>query len=275
MNFACVTCLQTWPSWRSRDQHVAAKSHLAPEFECDTCDRYCNNQRAIEQHMTALNHWADSSSDEPEYYCDYDSCSEVLDDEDALREHEVNEHFYCDPCDRTFQDSNSIKMHRNSRAHRGNNASCLFCHKSYVTAAGIFHHLEEGACEKAPLTRLGVFQAAKQRDPNGVLTKRLQEWAVEVTLEATTESWDPVTKTFNCSLCSGRFASLESLNQHLKSPKHQQSLYHCPKHGCSREFSTLAAVTEHLQSESCNFMAFEAVQEFAARIFDPGRMITL
>ncbi|KAK1722919.1 uncharacterized protein BDZ83DRAFT_721024 [Colletotrichum acutatum] len=243
MNFACVTCLQTWPSCRSRDQHVAAKSHLAPEFECDTCDRYCNNQRAIEQHMAALNHWADSSSDEPEYYCDYDSCSEVLDDEDALREHEVNEHFYCDPCDRTFQDVNSIKM--------------------------------EGACEKAPLTRLGVLQAAKQRDPNGVLTKRLQEWAVEVTLEATVESWDPVTKTFNCSLCSGRFASRESLNQLLKSPKHQQSPYHCPKHGCPREFSTLAAVTEHLQSESCDFMAFEAVQEIAARIFDPGRMITL
>ncbi|KAK1657141.1 hypothetical protein BDP55DRAFT_37974 [Colletotrichum godetiae] len=275
MNFTCVTRLQTWPSWMSRDQHVAAKSHQAPEFECDTCDRYCNSRQAIEQHMAALDHWADSSSDELEFYCDYDSCSEVLDDEDALREHEVEEHFYCNQCERAFQDLNSIKMHRNSKAHRGNNAPCPFCRRSYVTAAGVFHHLEEGACEKAPLTRLGVYQAVKQRDPDGVLTKRLQEWAVGVSLEATVESWDPVTKTFNCSMCSGRFIYLESLNQHLKSPKHQQNLYHCPKLGCPREFCTLAAVTQHLQSGSCNFMTFEAVQETAARIFDPGRMITL
>ncbi|OHE90221.1 hypothetical protein CORC01_14487, partial [Colletotrichum orchidophilum] len=66
MHFACATCLQTWPSWRSRDQHMATKSHRAPEFECDTYERYCTSQQAINQHMTALNHWADSSSEEPE-----------------------------------------------------------------------------------------------------------------------------------------------------------------------------------------------------------------
>ncbi|KAK1659882.1 hypothetical protein BDP55DRAFT_328868 [Colletotrichum godetiae] len=38
MNLACITCLQTWPSWMSRDEHVAAKSHQAPKFGCDTCD---------------------------------------------------------------------------------------------------------------------------------------------------------------------------------------------------------------------------------------------
>ncbi|KXH25371.1 hypothetical protein CSAL01_12021 [Colletotrichum salicis] len=117
-------------------------------------------------------------------------------------------------------------------------------------------------------------QVVKRRDPNGVLAKRLLEWTVQGSLEATAKSWDPVTETFNCSLCSGRFANLAS-NQHLKSPKHQQNLYHCPKPGCRGEFSTLAAVTSHLESESCNFMTFEAVQETAARIFNPGRMISL
>ncbi|OHE90210.1 hypothetical protein CORC01_14497, partial [Colletotrichum orchidophilum] len=121
---------------------------------------------------------------------------------------------------------------------------CLFCQNFYVTVVGIFHHLEQGACEKAPLTRLEVYQAVNQHDPNG-----------------------------NCFLCSGRFTSLKSLNQHLKSPKHRQNLYHCPKHGYPKEFSTLAAVTVHLQSGSCHFMTLETVPETAARIFNRGRMI--
>ncbi|KAK1507578.1 hypothetical protein CTAM01_02690 [Colletotrichum tamarilloi] len=83
------------------------------------------------------------------------------------------------------------------------------------------------------------------------------------------------TKTFNCSLCSGRFAILEQSNQHLKSPKHQQNVYCCPGLGCPKELSTLAAVTELLQSEGCNIMTFEAVQETAARMFHPRRTMAL
>ncbi|KAF6808981.1 hypothetical protein CPLU01_15585 [Colletotrichum plurivorum] len=94
--------------------------------------------------MTALDHWADSASaesDEPEYYCDYDSCSEAFSDEDELRDHEVTVHFYCDACDREFQDENSIRSHRNSKVHRGQSMCCYFCNKPYVTTAGVFHHL--------------------------------------------------------------------------------------------------------------------------------------
>lgn len=110
MDFACGTCWRTWPSWRSRDQHVAAKYHKVPDFECDTCNRYFGSQRAVEQHMDAVGHWRDSSDEQ--FYCDFDACSEVFDDEDALRDHEVEDHFYCDPCDRHFQSLNNIKMVR-------------------------------------------------------------------------------------------------------------------------------------------------------------------
>ncbi|OHW96406.1 zinc finger protein [Colletotrichum incanum] len=273
MAFACGTCWQTWPMSASRDQHVAAKFHQVPDFECESCERYFNSQKAVEQHMDALDHWADSASDEPGHYCDYDACSEVFDDEEELRDHEVEEHFYCDPCDREFQDLNSIKMHRNGKQHRGKSASCCFCLGSFVTAAGVFHHLERGACPKAPLDRMQVYEVVKRSDPNGVLTKRLLEWSTLANYEATSKSWNADTKTFNCFLCGGRFARLDFLNQHLQSPKHQQNLYHCPKRSCRKEFSTLAAVGNHLESESCNFMRFEAVQETAKRIFDPGRMI--
>lgn len=113
MNFACGTCWKTWPTWRSRDQHVAATSHEVPGFECDTCDRYLKSQSSVEQHMNDLDHWAASASDSSEessYYCDCDYCDEEFDTLDDLRNHEINDHFYCDSCDRSLQDLNSIKM---------------------------------------------------------------------------------------------------------------------------------------------------------------------
>ncbi|WDK14846.1 hypothetical protein CGRA01v4_06127 [Colletotrichum graminicola] len=273
MAFACGTCWRTWSTRTARDQHVAAKSHQVPNYECESCDRYFNSQRSVEQHMDALGHWADSASDEPQHYCDFDACSEVFDNEEDLRQHEVEEHFYCDPCDRGFQDLNSINMHRNGKQHRGKNASCRFCNASCVTAAGVFQRLEQGAYPKAPLDRMKVYEAVQRSDPNSVLTKRLLEWSTSTSFEATSESWNADTETFDCFLCGSGFARLDSLNQHLQSPKHQQKLYHCPKQSCRKEFGTLAAVCNHLESGSCNLMSFEAVQETAKRIFDPGRMI--
>lgn len=115
MAFACGTCWKSWTTWQSRNQHVVAKSHTVPDFECDSCDRYFGNQQAVNQHMTALGHWAESassSSGELEHYCDYGACTEVFGDENALRSHETHEHLYCSPCDRAFQDENSINMVR-------------------------------------------------------------------------------------------------------------------------------------------------------------------
>ncbi|KAF4894952.1 Zinc finger protein 26 [Colletotrichum fructicola] len=275
MSFACGTCWQTWPTWRSRDQHVAAKFHQAPDFECDTCDRYFGSSTAVEQHMNALDHWAESSSNSSggsEYDCYYDGCTECFDDEQELQDHEIHEHYYCSSCDRDFDNANSIKMHRKSKQHLGKKQPCYFCGKLYVTAAGIFYHLERGKCPKAPLDRMKVYEAVKQRDPKGLITERLRQWSGR-SPEATAASWNPSSKTFDCRLCGSSFKLLNSLNQHLQSPKHQEKAYHCPNQRCGEKFSEFAAFTEHLQSESCNYITFEAVQETAKRIFDPGRMI--
>ncbi|KAJ0315170.1 hypothetical protein Brms1b_006283 [Colletotrichum noveboracense] len=43
---------------------------------------------------------------------------------------------------------------------------------------------------------------------------------------------------------------------------------------CGKEFTLLAAVINHLESESCKFMRFDAVQQNVERIIDPGRMIS-
>ncbi|KAI6768403.1 hypothetical protein HG531_010592 [Fusarium graminearum] len=245
-------------------------------FECETCDRYFNDKHAVEQHMSALNHWADSPSEESDYssyICEFDFCDEELDTADDLRNHEINDHLYCDPCDRSFKDLNSIKMHLRSRVHQGETQHCPFCGQSYVTAAGVFQHLENKGCSKAPLNRAMVYEAVRSRDPNGTLTKKLLDWSKSIRFEATGRSLNAVTGAFDCSLCGASFNRLQSLTQHLQSPKHEQKLYHCPKKGCDRRFTTLAAVTSHLESEQCGFMRFEDVQEVVSRIFDPGRMI--
>ncbi|KAF4336733.1 zinc finger protein [Fusarium beomiforme] len=277
MPFACGTCWKTWSSWRSRDQHVADTSHEVPDFECETCDRYFKTRPAVEQHMSALGHWAESasnSSEESSYYCDFEYCDEEFRSADELSNHEINDHLYCDPCGRSFKHLNSIKMHLRSRVHQGENQPCPFCGHLYVTAAGVFQHLENNGCPKAPLSRMMVYEAVKKRDPNGSLTMKLLSWSKSGDFEATERSWNATTSTFDCSLCRASFQSLKSLNQHLQSPKHGQKLYHCPKKDCCKKFSTLAAVTNHLESEQCNFMRFEDVQKAASRIFDPGRMIS-
>lgn len=53
--------------------------------------------------MNALGHWK-----APEYDCG--DCSAVFSVESALRDHEVTRHFYCDDCDKHFQNYNNIKM---------------------------------------------------------------------------------------------------------------------------------------------------------------------
>lgn len=106
----CGTCWRVFTAgWRSRQQHMDATGHNAPDFECDTCDRYFRSQHAANQHMTDVNHWAESSESEvPEFECNH--CDVAFDDEDDLRDHEVKEHFYCDPCNRYFKNWNNINQ---------------------------------------------------------------------------------------------------------------------------------------------------------------------
>ncbi|KAK2741961.1 hypothetical protein CKAH01_01388 [Colletotrichum kahawae] len=237
MPATCGTCnREFWAGWRARDQHCNATGHSPPRFECYSCDDY------------------------------------FVDSEDK-QEHEAEEHLHCGPCDRDFTSWNAIQQHLNSRVHGASGIPCPFCGVERASATGLVHHLERGSCPEAPLNRDALYLAVRRRDPNGVISKKLLEFHGSPTYSATKNSYNYRLDAYQCYICGNSYGKLNSLNQHLNSPVHQQSLYHCPNRRCGREFTTLAAAMNHLESESCGFMRFEAVQQNVGRILDSRRMI--
>ncbi|KAK6209831.1 zinc finger protein [Colletotrichum tabaci] len=274
MTYTCGTCWREFPAgWHSREQHLDATGHWVPDSECDTCDRFFGSRQAVEQHMDALSHWADDCSSEgAEHECD--DCSDCFSDEEDLRDHEVQEHYFCQPCDRYFQNYNNVRQHLNSKTHRVDTIRCPFCTQTCNTATGLIHHLEQGACPRAPLDREKLYEAVRRRDPNGLLSKRLLEWHASPTYTATDLTYNDAARAYECYLCHRLFTTLQGLNMHLNSTVHKQVLYHCPNRHCNRDFKALAGVINHLESESCAFMRFESVQRNVERIVDPRRMIS-
>ncbi|OTB18064.1 hypothetical protein K445DRAFT_9902 [Daldinia sp. EC12] len=263
MAWTCGTCWREFTTLRGREQHMNALCHGIPEHECDTCFRFFNSRSAVENHMNAKNHWF--------HKCGI--CSETWPDEEQMKEHEIEDHLYCSDCNRFFNNPNGIKMHLNSRAHRGYCMKCPFCAKDYTSATGLSHHLEGGRCPKAPFLNADeIYKLVRFKDTAGLISKKLIGWNGSPQYEATGEAWNGY--AFECYICHRDFGSLASLNQHLSSPAHRQNLYHCPNRlGCGREFVSLAGLMNHLESESCGYTKFENVQRAAQNIMDPNRLI--
>ncbi|KAI0836912.1 hypothetical protein F5Y06DRAFT_304991 [Hypoxylon sp. FL0890] len=261
----CGTCSRTFVSAQARYQHMMAVGHTALEFKCDGCSKYFASRGAVVNHMNAKKHWT---------YFECTLCDKTFQTEEQAKDHEIEEHYFCAECDRQFGDYNAIRMHFNSRVHRGLNIQCPFCNKLYATATGLSHHLEGGNCPSLPfVSRDDIYKFVRMKDPTNLISKNLLGWKGSPQYEATAEAWNG--SAYECYFCHGQFKKLGSLNQHLSSPTHQQNLYHCPKRaGCGREFSSLAALMNHLESESCGYTKFENVQRSVKDIVSSDRHIT-
>ncbi|KAL5119253.1 hypothetical protein ACEQ8H_002740 [Pleosporales sp. CAS-2024a] len=156
-----------------------------------------------------------------------------------------------------------MKQHMQSSIHRGNNVVCPFCKRGFATATGFTHHLETGSCPNArSLNRDSILQQVRLRDPKHIITKKLLTFGdQDSTLTATEASWNPKTGMYECYLCHKGFQQLQGLNQHVNSPAHKDYVYHCPGPMCGREFRALAALFNHLESESCGTVRFDTVQK--------------
>lgn len=164
--------------------------------------------------------------------------------------------------------------HLNSAIHRGGSLSCPFCRRSHATASGIVHHLENNSCPKAQnVDRETIYAFIREKDPHGAITNRQLTWHSHEngTFIASAASWNG--RNYECYLCHRGFGQLRSLNQHLESPAHKQKIYHCFGRGCDKQFTALAALFNHLESESCGATRFGTVQKNVGGILTGRKMI--
>ncbi|GIZ37973.1 hypothetical protein CKM354_000140000 [Cercospora kikuchii] len=265
--YGCATCTREFGSVHAAAQHMNAVNHCA---ECETCDEQFYNQRACNQHMNDCDHWA------PRYDCE--ACNLQFDSSSAARRHmDNNNHWrqhYCRECQRGFQNENNLQQHLRGAAHMANSITCPFCKRGHTTASGVAHHLETGACPAARnLNRETIYKIINERDTRGAITNKQLTWHEEENAElvASNASWNGY--AFECYLCHRDFGTLRALNQHLSSPAHKQKIYHCLSRSCGRQFTALAQLFNHPESESCGATRFSVVQKNAAAVFFGQRMI--
>ncbi|KAK5173261.1 uncharacterized protein LTR77_001942 [Saxophila tyrrhenica] len=239
----CETCPKLFATWNSCYQHRNATGRWAPKHECHTCSKKFHSAEKAASHMARNDHYSSR---------------------------------YCIDCKTFFQNENNLKQHRNSKLHRGsNNITCPFCKNGFMCASGLAHHLETGSCRNAPsLNREKLFRVVCQADPTGFFTNmNVQFGKSNARWEVNDAVYDYYRRARPCHLCSQGFATANGLSQHLNSPKHQQKVYHCPKTSCGKKFAALAGLANHLESESCGLMRYEAVQKKFGRIMDSSRML--
>lgn len=268
--YECDHCTRSFATWRACKQHMNDTDHWIWEYECDTCTARFDSQWSVDEHMEEEDHWS--------YPYDCETCTYAFRTAFDRDEHQEDEghykHLHCKDCDRYFPSQNNLQQHLNSRVHRGANVICPFCNAAFTTASGVSSHLESSSCPKARnLDRATIHRALRQRDPDGFITERLLEWT-ETDHNA---QWDPSSAWngdgYECYICHREFGSAQGLRQHVFSPAHQAPLYHCPnKHGTcgGRKFPTLAALFNHLESQTCNYIRFDGVQKSVNNFLTAG-----
>jgi hypothetical protein len=144
----------------------------------------------------------------------------------------------------------------------GDSIKCPFCKNAYTTASGVTVHLESGTCTSG-LNRAKINGIVRQLDRNNVITRPMLTMPGydRVEMIATDRAWNG--RGYQCYLCAKEFSSLNGLNNHIKSPVHEQPMYRCPKESCRKPFKILSGLVAHVESETCGLMRFMQVQQQA------------
>ncbi|SCV56417.1 uncharacterized protein FFB14_14616 [Fusarium fujikuroi] len=248
MTYYCTECDKLFYAGRkARDQHCQVTEHASSAFECDSCSDCLEDEYDRHQHINLEQHWHRNA---PE--CQL--CGDRAATQAEIREHEIEQHFHCADCNRQFMNANCLRMHLNSKLHRVSAVKCPFCGATCNTATGLSHHLERGSCPRVPMDRNKLYRYIKNRDHRSLTTNKELAWYGEKTYTINpAAAWNPWSKAFECYLCHKLHMTLTGLKKHLESPRHQQSLYHCMKRSCGKEFKTLAALINHLERFSCSY----------------------
>jgi len=186
-----------------------------------------------------------------------------------LQEHDRDVHLWCTDCSRSFQNESNLRHHLNSRLHRPADVRCpgRGCNKAFVSHAALVLHFESGTCPsrmtREQLNRLVVRADTNNyiTNPNRLLTGPMGRYEppAPTTKWATDRSWNGY--AYECFLCNRTFDTLVRLNQHLKSPFHEDRIYRCPKSDCRIEFVTLSGLCQHVEGGSCGVRMFRQVRD--------------
>ncbi|KAI0633176.1 hypothetical protein C8Q77DRAFT_1059001 [Trametes polyzona] len=268
----CARCERNFVSERALEQH---KDDSSRHHICHECNKDFASSTALTQHYTQsprhpfckdcdelFDDWDElyEHYDEEHYYCDL--CNMLFRSESRLHEHRREEHEerYCTVCKRMFKHPSNLESHCRSSIHQGRNVPCPMrgCGKSFVSNAGLLHHLESGGCVSR-MNRAMIDRIMQKVDRNNIITnpgRLLGGGETVVDMWATERAWNG--SRYECYLCHRTYATLDALNQHLRSPAHAEKIYRCPRalYGCGAEFGTLSAFCQHLESECCGVRRF-------------------
>jgi hypothetical protein len=247
---------------------------------CHKCDRFFNTHNGYNQHIqNSAAHQSQYQS--PQFECD--ACDRCFATEHSLHQHCSNAagHPYCVSCKRMFMNQNNLNQvgtlsapkpsysadlqiqHLHSRVHVGASMQCPFCKEGFTTASGVTIHLESGRCTVSGLDRAKINDIVQRLDRNNIITRPLLTMPGygDIEMIATERAWNGY--NYECYLCPREFQTLRALNNHIKSPVHEQAIYRCPKASCGRQYKLLSGLIQHVESESCGVMRFNQVQQQA------------
>ncbi|KAI0249122.1 hypothetical protein BJV78DRAFT_1276310 [Lactifluus subvellereus] len=274
----CDRCSRSFPHYRALEQH---KEDSGFHWPCDDCDIDFVNFNAREQHyINSRNHHfcVECGLDfynedilwehlETEHHACQQCCT-IFDTYEELQEHDREVHVYCTECRRSFQNQNNLRQHLSSKLHQPNTVLCpgRGCNRSFTSPARLVLHFESGAC-RSGMTRDELNRLVVRADRNNVITnpaRLLGGWdgyepPASAKVWATDLSWNG--EAYECFLCNSTFRTLESLNQHLQSPRHESKIYRCPKLDCDIQFVALSALCQHVEAGSCGVRMFRPVRD--------------
>ncbi|EJC99644.1 uncharacterized protein FOMMEDRAFT_92837 [Fomitiporia mediterranea MF3/22] len=198
------------------------------------------------------------------------ACEKIFTTSDAYAKHNESEHHYCRECDRFFISSqNNLEQHHASSRHTPKLIQCpgRLCGKKFTHLSYLVLHAETGTCPSG-ITRKDINAFIARYDRENVITNPARMIngpdgtkypSSEPEYYATERSWNG--QAYECFLCRKEFRTLYALNQHLRSPRHLQKMYHCPKRGCNKEFSALSSLCQHVEGGSCGARQMGVVED--------------
>jgi len=255
----CFRCDRDFVSPSALAQH---KANSSSHNICRKCGKDFSDTVDLDEHIED-SHW----------HCE--RCDTFTNSEDELKDHYARSsaHHYCRPCERFFQNDNNLRAHLRSTLHAGGTIKCIGCTRTFPTISAMTLHLESGTCPSGA-TRQKVNETVRHYDRNNLITDRLLTYPDSngrTDTWATGAAWNGY--AFACYFCPREFQTLTALNQHLKSPAHEQKLYHCPK--CGVKFNVFSGLVQHVESESCGIARFREVKNVMDRMTSGlSRMIT-